>query len=99
MEYWQLGASGFMVPALSFGTGTFGGSGDFFKAWGTTDADGAGRLVDVCIDSGLTMFDIINKARAETRLEHFDSGVFARDFKKNCRIILWDKQEHQLPRI
>jgi aryl-alcohol dehydrogenase-like predicted oxidoreductase len=46
-----------MVPALSFGTGTFGGSGDFFKAWGSTDADGARRLVDICIDSGLTLFD------------------------------------------
>jgi aryl-alcohol dehydrogenase-like predicted oxidoreductase len=57
MEYRQLGASGFKVPALSFGTGTFGGGNDFFKAWGATDADGARRLVDICIDSGLTMFD------------------------------------------
>jgi aryl-alcohol dehydrogenase-like predicted oxidoreductase len=57
MEYRQLGGSGLKVPALSFGTGTFGGGTDFFKAWGTTDAAGAARLVDVCLDAGLTMFD------------------------------------------
>jgi len=34
MEYRQLGASGLMVPALTLGTGTFGGGTDFFKAWG-----------------------------------------------------------------
>lgn len=57
MEHRFLGTSGFKVPVLSFGTGTFGGSGDFFKAWGSTDAEGATRLVDVCLDAGLTMFD------------------------------------------
>ena len=57
MEYRRLGASGFKVPALSFGTGTFGGRGEFFQAWGSTDAAGARRMVDVCLDAGLTMFD------------------------------------------
>jgi aryl-alcohol dehydrogenase-like predicted oxidoreductase len=57
MEYRQLGGSGFKVPVLSFGTGTFGGGNDFFKAWGTTDPEGARRLIDICIDSGLTLFD------------------------------------------
>ena len=57
MEYRQLGASGFRVPALSLGTGTFGGGNDFFKAWGNTDAEGATHLVDICLDAGLTMFD------------------------------------------
>jgi aryl-alcohol dehydrogenase-like predicted oxidoreductase len=57
MEYRQLGRSGFKVPALSFGTGTFGGGNEFFKAWGSTDAGGARRLVDVCLEAGLTMFD------------------------------------------
>jgi len=57
MEHRRLGASGFMVPALSFGCGTFGGKGDFFKEWGTTDAKGAAHIVDVCLDAGLTMFD------------------------------------------
>ena len=50
MEYRRLGASGFTVPALSFGCGTFGGKGDFFKAWGTTDDSGARRLVDICLE-------------------------------------------------
>ena len=57
MEYKQLGGSGFKVPVLSFGTGTFGGSNEFFKAWGGNDAAEARRLVDVCLEAGLTMFD------------------------------------------
>jgi aryl-alcohol dehydrogenase-like predicted oxidoreductase len=57
MEFRQLGGSGFKVPALSLGTGTFGGSNDFFRAWGDTDAKGATRLVDICLDAGLNMFD------------------------------------------
>src|SRR5437764_14101352 len=57
MEYRQLGGSGFNVPVLSFGTGTFGGGGELFKAWGTSDVADATRLVDVCLDAGLTMFD------------------------------------------
>ena len=57
MEYRRLGASGFTVPALSFGTGTFGGKGEFFQAWGSTDVKEARRLIDICLDAGLTMFD------------------------------------------
>ena len=57
MEQRQLGRSGLMVPALSLGTGTFGGDGEFFKAWGSTDAQGARRLIDVCLDAGLNFFD------------------------------------------
>ncbi len=57
MEYRYLGASGFKVPALSFGTGTFGGGSEFFRAWGATEVAEATRLVDVCLDAGLTMFD------------------------------------------
>ena len=57
MEYRQLGRSGLTVPALSFGTGTFGGKGEFFGAWGSTDAKEARRLVDICLDAGVTMFD------------------------------------------
>ncbi|WP_070105748.1 aldo/keto reductase [Burkholderia plantarii] len=57
MEYRHLGASGFKVPVLSFGTGTFGGKGEFFQAWGETDVAEARRLVDICLDAGLTMFD------------------------------------------
>src|ERR1700741_3578318 len=57
MEYRLLGASGFKVPVLCFGTGTFGGGNEFFKAWGASDVAEATRLVDVCLDAGLTMFD------------------------------------------
>src|SRR6188508_3012146 len=57
MEYRQLGSSGLKVPVLTFGTGTFGGKTDFFKPWGASDAKEATRLVDVCLDAGLTMFD------------------------------------------
>ena len=60
MEYRLLGASGLKVPVLSFGTGTFGGVGDFFKAWGTTQVDEAKRLVDVCLDGGMNFFDTAN---------------------------------------
>ena len=57
MDYRRLGASGFRVPALSFGTATFGGRGEFFEAWGATDVEEARRLVDICVDAGVTMFD------------------------------------------
>jgi aryl-alcohol dehydrogenase-like predicted oxidoreductase len=57
MEYRQLGHSGLKVPALSFGAGTFGGSNEFFRAWGDTDAAEATRLVDICLDAGLNLFD------------------------------------------
>src|SRR5580698_6361256 len=57
MEYRRLGASGLRVPALSFGTATFGGGNDFFKAWGSTDAGGAARLIDICLDHGVSLFD------------------------------------------
>lgn len=57
MEYRTLGRSGFRVPVLSFGTGTFGGNNEFFKAWGATDAAGATKIVDICLEAGLTMFD------------------------------------------
>jgi len=57
MEYRQLGSSGLRVPVLSFGTGTFGGSGPLFGAWGRSDASEARRLVDICLEAGVNLFD------------------------------------------
>lgn len=57
MEHRTLGRSGLKVPVLSFGAGTFGGSGPLFGAWGSTDATEARRLVDICLDAGVTLFD------------------------------------------
>ncbi|RKH70215.1 aldo/keto reductase [Corallococcus aberystwythensis] len=57
MEYRQLGGSGFKVPVLSLGTGTFGGSGEFFKGFGSSDVKEATRLVDIALDAGVNMFD------------------------------------------
>ncbi len=57
MDARQLGRSGLKVPVLSFGTGTFGGSNDFFRAWGTTGVPEATRLIDVCLEAGVNMFD------------------------------------------
>jgi len=57
MEYRSLGASGLKVPALAFGAGTFGGSGPLFGNWGTTGADAARRMVDICLEAGVTLFD------------------------------------------
>jgi aryl-alcohol dehydrogenase-like predicted oxidoreductase len=57
MEYRQLGGSGLKVPVLTLGTGTFGGKGELFSAWGASDVAEASRLVDICLEAGLTMFD------------------------------------------
>ena len=57
MEYRQLGNSGLQVPVLSYGTGTFGGATEFFKAWGSSDVAEASRLVDICLDAGANLFD------------------------------------------
>jgi len=56
MENRLLGASGFSVPVLSLGTATFGG-GRGFTQWGDTDVREATRLIDLCLEAGLTMFD------------------------------------------
>jgi aryl-alcohol dehydrogenase-like predicted oxidoreductase len=60
MEYRLLGGCGLKVPALSFGTGTFGGGNEFFKAWGDTDVAEARRLIDICLEAGVNLFDTAN---------------------------------------
>ncbi|MCC6794304.1 MAG: aldo/keto reductase [Candidatus Hydrogenedentes bacterium] len=57
MEYRQLGGSGLRVPVLSFGTATWGGGNEFFKAWGSTERAEAKRMVDLCIDAGANFLD------------------------------------------
>jgi aryl-alcohol dehydrogenase-like predicted oxidoreductase len=57
MEFRTLGHSGLKVPVLSFGTGTFGGGNEFFRAWGATDVAEATRLVDICLEAGVNLFD------------------------------------------
>ncbi|MBZ0283758.1 MAG: aldo/keto reductase [Anaerolineae bacterium] len=68
MEFRLLGGSGFKVPVLSFGTATFGGGNEFFRAWGSSDVDEASRLVDICLEAGANMFDtadVYSKGRSE----------------------------------
>ena len=57
MDYRNLGASGLKVPVLSFGTGTFGGQGPLFSAWGSSGIDEARRLIDICLEAGVNLFD------------------------------------------
>jgi len=72
MEYRQLGRSGFKVPELCFGCGTFGGNSEFFDAWGaTSDIAEARKIVDICMEAGLNFFDtadIYSDGRSETVL-------------------------------
>jgi len=60
MEYRTLGKSGLKIPVFNFGTATFGGGNEFFKAWGSTDVKEATRLVDICIEAGVNFFDTAN---------------------------------------
>ncbi|MBW6390751.1 MULTISPECIES: aldo/keto reductase [Halomonadaceae] len=57
MEYRFLGQSGFKVSSLGLGAGTFGGKGPLFSAWGNTDVKEAARLIDICLDAGVNLFD------------------------------------------
>jgi aryl-alcohol dehydrogenase-like predicted oxidoreductase len=71
MEYRVLGASGFKVPVLGFGAGTFGGKGPLFSAWGKTDVEEAKRFIDLCLDAGANLFDtadVYSEGASETIL-------------------------------
>ncbi len=98
MEFRQLGGSGLKVPVLTLGTGTFGGTTDLFKGFGSTDVKEATRLVDICLEAGITMFDsadiyshgaaeeILGKAIAGRRDKILIStkGTFAMGSDPNC---------------
>lgn len=67
----QMGRSGLTVPVLSFGTVTFGGGNDFFRAWGASDVAEATRLVSICLDAGVNLFDtadVYSRGLSETIL-------------------------------
>ena len=77
MEYRHVGASSLKVSALSLGTATFGGTTDFFKAWGETDVREATRLVDIALDAGVNLFDsadVYSNGRAEEILGQAIAG-------------------------
>lgn len=77
MEYRLLGGSGFSVPVLSFGTATFGGGNEFFRAWGSSDVAEATRLVDVCLEAGANLFDtadVYSRGRSEEILGQAIAG-------------------------
>lgn len=78
MEYRQLGRSGFKIPVLSFGTATFGGKGEFFKSWGETDVKEASRLVDICLDHGVTLFDTADIYSSGTSEEVLGAAIKGR---------------------
>ncbi len=59
MEYRTLGRSGLKVSAIAMGTFNFGGTGGF-KALGSQGVEDARRLVDLCIDHGVNLFDTAN---------------------------------------
>ena len=59
MEYRTLGRSGLKVSAITMGTFSFGGVGGFAKVASQGVAE-ARRLIDVCVDGGVNLFDTAN---------------------------------------
>jgi aryl-alcohol dehydrogenase-like predicted oxidoreductase len=57
MEFRTLGRSGLKVPVLSMGTATFGAGSEVFRAMGQSSVAEATRLVDICLEAGVNMFD------------------------------------------
>jgi aryl-alcohol dehydrogenase-like predicted oxidoreductase len=57
MEFRTLGRSGLKVPVLSMGTATFGAGSEVFRAMGQSSVSEATRLVDICLEAGVNMFD------------------------------------------
>lgn len=78
MEYRQLGGSGLRVPALSFGTATFGGTGEYYRAWGSTGVAEAKRLIAICLEAGVTLFDTANAYSAGQSEEILGAAIAGR---------------------
>jgi aryl-alcohol dehydrogenase-like predicted oxidoreductase len=77
MEFRRLGHSGLKVPVLCFGAATFGGEGEFFRAWGATDVAEATGLVDICLEAGVNLFDtadVYSRGRSEEILGQAIAG-------------------------
>jgi aryl-alcohol dehydrogenase-like predicted oxidoreductase len=67
MDYRPLGSTGLRISALTLGTMTFGGVGNF-KNVGATDVAGAKRQIDMCLDAGVNLIDtadVYSNGRAE----------------------------------
>lgn len=59
MKYRTLGRTGLKVSVLSMGTFTFGGEG-MFSAAGNHGVEEARKLVGICLDAGINVFDTSN---------------------------------------
>jgi aryl-alcohol dehydrogenase-like predicted oxidoreductase len=78
MEYRQLGGSGLMVPALTFGTATFGGGSEFFKKWGETDVAEATSMIDAALEMGCNFFDTADAYSAGLSEEILGAAISGR---------------------
>jgi aryl-alcohol dehydrogenase-like predicted oxidoreductase len=79
MQYRTLGRSGLKVSAITMGTFTFGGEGPFGMV-GKQGVAEAQRLVDLCIDHGVNLFDTANMystGTSETILGEVLEGRYA----------------------
>lgn len=56
----NVGGSGLRISNLGFGAMTFGGEGTAYARMGTTDGADAERMVNKCLDAGITFFDTAN---------------------------------------
>ena len=101
MEYRQFGGSGLRVPVLSLGTATFGGTTEFFKAWGSTDVAGAKRLVHLCLEAGVNFFDTANVYSNGRSEEILGSAIadLKRDDLLRLRRFDSDLEGHPTPRL